>query len=264
MKPFISRRIRLCILMLCLMLLGCGCTPVPSPEQNPPQEPQPPQQDPETPGEQPSAPKAPKYTGYDTPCIVETLYTEQNIVADMVVTDKRFQADPTGQEDATKAINAAIAAVYAKGGGTVYLPAGQYKVTETIKVLPFVSLVGDYNAKAATDGSGEYGTVILAYPESVDADFPALFEIGGSAGVCGLTVYYPEQDINDVKPYGYTVYGERPRMVMLRDLTFINSYQGIGACLGGESNTHELLQVENVRMTVLSMGYRATLSREIG
>ena len=110
MKPYFSLRIRLCILMLCLMLLGCGCTPVPSPEQNPPQEPQPPQEDPETPGEQPDAPKEPKDTGYDTPCIVETLYTEQNIVADIVVTDKRFQADPTGQEDATKAINSAIAA----------------------------------------------------------------------------------------------------------------------------------------------------------
>ncbi len=47
------------------------------------------------------------------------------------------------------------------------------------------------------------------------------------------------------------------------DLTFINSYQGIGACLGGDG-THELLQVENVRMTALSMGYKAKLSREIG
>ncbi|MBQ7398108.1 MAG: hypothetical protein IJW09_04705, partial [Clostridia bacterium] len=149
---------------------------------------------------------------------------------------------------------AAIAAVYAKGGGTVYLPAGQYKVTETIKVLPFVSLVGDYNAAAATDGSGEYGTVILAYPESVDADFPALFEIGGSAGVCGLTVYYPEQDVNAPKPYPYTFNipggGGGPAYYMLSsivDVTIINAYRGISAM----TETNEQMNISGVRGTFL-------------
>ena len=239
------------VLLLCLP----SCTPSsPEPEQDPPA---PPTQD-EEPGDtesgkQEDEPKLPKYEGYKTPCLVETLYTEQNIVADAVVTDKKYKADPTGEEDASDAINKAIKAVYDAGGGTVYLPAGQYKVTKTIEVLPFVSLVGDYNAAAAKDGSGNYGTVILACPESVDANFPALFEIGGSAGVCGLTVYYPEQDASDVKPYPYTfsIPGTTKNhahymLSTLENVTVINGYRGVYA-----GSVNEQMNIRNVRGTFL-------------
>ncbi|MBQ7336841.1 MAG: hypothetical protein IJW40_00125 [Clostridia bacterium] len=262
MKSYSSMFFRALFLVCSLMLLLAlgACTPSssdPQPSEDlPPKDggdatEQPPEQTPQT----PTAPTV-KYTGYDTPCIVQTLYTEQNIVADVVVTDHRFQADPTGEKDATKAINSAISAVYAKGGGTVYLPAGKYKVTGTIKVLPFVSLVGDYNEAANTDGSGEYGTVILACPESVDADFPALFEIGGSGGVSGLVVYYPEQDVNNIKPYPYTfnipgstagaAYYMLPSIV---DCTVINGYRGISATGGNEQ-----MNIRRIRGTFL---YRA-------
>ena len=262
MKSFFSLCTRLCILMLCMVLLGCGCTPAPLDEPMPPDDTP---DTPDTPDEpdtpdvpdtpEPEAPKQPKYEGYKTPCLVETLYTEQNIVADAVVTDVRFKADPTGEKDATKAINNAIDSVYAKGGGTVYLPAGKYKITGSIDVKPFVSLVGDYNAAAATDGSGNYGTVILACPESVDADGPVLFKIGGSGGVCGLTVYYPEQDVSNPKPYPYTFNipgggAGAPAYYMLSsivDVTLINAYRGISAI----GNTNEQMNISGVRGTFL-------------
>ena len=208
------------------------------------------------------------------PYLVKTVYlTEQVIVANVIVTPEAYAVDPTGVKDSTAGIQAALDDCYALGGGTVFLPVGQYLVTKTVGIPFGVVLHGDWQDPDLTD-TPEYGTVILAKTpvleglEIYDPTAKPLFELrseqDGNNGLIGLTVYYPEQDINDVKPYGYTVYGERPRMVMLRDLTLINAYQGIGACLGGESNTHELLQVENVRMTVLSMGYKATLSREIG
>jgi len=58
------------------------------------------------------------------------------------VTD--FGADPTGLTDSTDAINNAIAAVNAAGGGTVYFPPGLYLVGSTTHVvmLSNVSLVG--------------------------------------------------------------------------------------------------------------------------
>ena len=263
MKRFFNILWMLTLLSLSALLLltlgGCHKT---TDEQ--PDDPTPPAD--EQPGEQPDedvseptpelTPAQPKYEGYSTPCIVETLYTEQNIVADAVVTDKKYKADPTGEEDATAAINKAIKAIYNAGGGTVYLPAGKYKVTGTIEVLPFVSLVGDYNADAAKDGSGEYGTVILACPDSVDANFPALFEIGGSAGVVGLTVYYPEQDAGNVKPYPFTfsIPGSTkgPAYYMLSsvvDVTVINGYRGIYA-----GSVNEQMNIRNVNGTFL---YRA-------
>lgn len=44
------------------------------------------------------------------------------------VTAAPFSADPSGQADATAAIQAALDAAAAKGGGVVYLPAGTYRI----------------------------------------------------------------------------------------------------------------------------------------
>ena len=212
--------------------------------------------------------------GYESgPYLVETVYvSEQVIIADIIATHAPYGADPTGLTDSTDAIQRALDDCAANGGGTVFLPVGQYLVTDTIHVPSGVVLQGDWQDPDLTNDP-KYGTVILAKLapltglEVTDPTAGVLFELlhqpEGNNGLVGLTVYYPDQDITGIKPYGYTVYGGKPRMVMLRDLTFINSYQGIGACLGGEG-THELLQVENVRMTVLNMGYKAKLSREIG
>ena len=105
-----------------------------------------------------------KYKGYSVPCIVETLFTQDVIVADVVATDfGQKNADPTGKEDSTNYINQAIQKVYNAGGGTVFLPSGTYKVTGTIQVLPFVSLVGDYDPA----GTGETGTIILALEQLI-------------------------------------------------------------------------------------------------
>ena len=209
----------------------------------------------------------------DGPYLVETVYvSEQVIIANVVVTPEKYGVDPTGAKDSTEGIQKALQDCYAMGGGTVFLPVGQYVVTSTLKVPYGVVLQGDWQDPDLTS-TPEYGTMIICKMDPLDdsetfdptADplIQLQHETDGNNGVIGMTFYYPDQDIKDVKPYGYTIYGGKPRMVMLRDLTFINSYQGIGACLGGEG-THELLQVENVRMTVLNMGYKASLSREIG
>ena len=191
--------------------------------------------------------KTVKYDGYKLPCIVETLFTKDVIVADAVVTNTtRNKADPTGQEDSTKAINAQIKAVYNNGGGTVYMPAGQYKVTGTIEVLPFVSLVGDYDEK----GTGQTGTVILA--EMANAADP-VFKIGGSAGVVGLSVYYPGQTIESVIPYGYTfdipggaAGAEYYMLSTVKDCKVFNGYQGVHA-----GSVNEQFNIENLCGTFL-------------
>lgn len=62
-------------------------------------------------------------------------------------------ADPTGVTDSTAIINAAIHATHTAGGGTVYLPAGHYKVSE-----PFIELLGGVHLQ----GAGRESTVIFA------------------------------------------------------------------------------------------------------
>ena len=53
-------------------------------------------------------------------------------------------ADPTGVTDSTAIINAAIHATHTAGGGTVYLPAGHYKVS-----APFIELLGGVHLQGA-------------------------------------------------------------------------------------------------------------------
>lgn len=62
-------------------------------------------------------------------------------------------ADPTGVTDSTAIINAAIHATHIAGGGTVYLPAGHYKVS-----APFIELLGGVHLQ----GAGRESTVIFA------------------------------------------------------------------------------------------------------
>lgn len=187
-----------------------------------------------------------QYEGYQTPCIVPTYYSSDVIVADVVATDNgKYSADPHGVQDSTDAINHCISKVYNGGGGTVFLPAGSYKVTGTIKVLPFVSLVGDFDR----EGTGSTGTVILAQPPE---DIP-LFEIGGSAGVVGLSVYYPEQSLQDVREYGFTfsIPGSAagPAYYMLstvKDCRVFNGYKGVYA-----GSVNEQMNLDNISGTFL-------------
>lgn len=54
-------------------------------------------------------------------------------LADIALNIKNFGADPTGVNDSTNAIQSAINSLQSKGiGGTVFIPAGTYKVTSTI------------------------------------------------------------------------------------------------------------------------------------
>lgn len=156
-----------------------------------------------------------------------------------------FGADPTGLSDSTAAIQDALNHCSNQGGGTVYLPAGRYLITSTVRIPAFTSLCGTN------------GTVILAKPPQTTEPEGILFRIGGSAGVCGLTVYYPDQCIDDVKPYSYTFYTDgRHENFMLASVyhcTVINGYLGIGACVF-EDNPHEMLTIDHVCGTFLSSG----------
>ena len=277
--------ILLAILMLVTMLVACQTHDTPDvddPAKDPTDDPSTPSDDPSddpTQGYQPTPEK--QRDAYELvtavgnengPYLVKTVYaTEQTIIADIIVTPEAYGVDPTGVKDSTEGIQKAVKDCRALGGGTVFLPAGQYLVTATIEIGEGVLLQGDWQDPDLTD-SPEYGTVILAktptlsgqevFDPSAKPLFRLIRENASNNGLSGLTIYYPEQDVKDVKPYGYTVYCIDPNMTVLRNLTLLNSYQGIGACLHGGG--HELLHIDTVRMTALVKGYQAKKSSEIG
>ena len=191
------------------------------------------------------------------PRVIEPLYpTEDVVVAEIVTTQAPYAADPTGIQDSTAAIQQAIDDCAAAGGGTVWLPVGRYLVTGSVTVQPFVTLWGDYNG-------GEDGTIILAKPPSVDAPTPALFYVSGSAGVMGLTVYYPEQSMDNVKPYPFTFYIGGAMLQNIVNCTVVNGYRGIGVCVR-EGEGHEQMTVENFKGAFLHVGIEAYNQSDVG
>ena len=194
--------------------------------------------------------------------IISTKYeTNHVVVADIIATDYEG-VDPTGQTDSTSGIQKALNACYQKGGGTVWLPEGKYLVTKTISIPNFVTLQGDWqNPDLVTDGVS-YGTVILAKVKSQDDDKTGLFVVKGSGGAVGLTVYYPEQSLADVKPYPHAFYIEGDMLSNISHVTVINGYRGVGACLG--ETGHEQLSIENVYGTFLYTGFALYNSSDVG
>ncbi len=196
------------------------------------------------------------------PAIIKTVYPTD----DVVVADVTVDTDSSGEKDVTAAIQQAIDICAANGGGTVWLPAGRYRVTGNIYIRQFVTLMGDYQNP---DEGKDYGTVIIADVESLDAMKPALFTIGASAGAVGLTVWYPNQNIDNVKPYPFTFYivGNDDYMLQtIKNCTLLNSYRGIGAgaeCENGIYECHEMMTVENVRGTFLYQAMNAHNSADV-
>ncbi|MBO4769869.1 MAG: hypothetical protein J5563_03710 [Clostridia bacterium] len=204
------------------------------------------------------------YVYENLPVIPETVFPQREIiVADAVATNPGYGADPTGEKNSRRAIQKALDDVSEAGGGTVYLPAGKYMVDGSIKIPPFVTLRGDYNYSE----DGGYGTVILDRQKSTTDCGQSLFILGGSGGVRGITVYYPEQDIDNVKPYPFTFYttgqGTSYMLSTVQDCTVINGYAGIGACVA-TANPHEQFTVENLRGTFLCRGAEVYNQADVG
>ncbi|MCL2512540.1 MAG: glycoside hydrolase family 55 protein [Oscillospiraceae bacterium] len=197
--------------------------------------------------------------------------TESLIVADVDVSEIEIggrYVDPTGNEDATDFIQAAIDACAAGGGGTVWLPKGEYRITRGIDVKVFVTLRGDWrNPDIVSDG--DYGTLIIADVPSDTAKYPGLFRIRGNAGCMGLTVWYPNQRLDSVLPYPYTFESPGGRsgwydtmMSTVKNCTLLNSYRGAGISLHNYEgdwgdpfgSTHEMYNVSGLYGTVLETG----------
>lgn len=128
-----------------------------------------------------------------------------------------------GRTDDSAAIQEAIDKAEERGGN-VYLPPGRYRVTKTIEVKSGVIFYGAHEAPSAHTLLS--GSVILACGESGDPDGPPLFHLHDSAKVSAITVFYPDQDIDDIKAYPWTFHLDGADQT-LEHITLMNSYQGI-------------------------------------
>lgn len=143
----------------------------------------------------------------------------------------QFGARADGLTDNTTAFQQALDAA-SVNGGTVFVPAGRYLVAGSIK-LTGVSLKGENIAPRSWTPFN--GTVIMATGGRDNEDAPALFEMGNSSAVSGISVYYPGQSVDDIRPYPWTFHigSYHPDSTVfdctIENVTLINSFNGIHA-----------------------------------
>ena len=210
--------------------------------------------------------------------LITNNYERDDVFVADIILDKAhgYDIDNTGVNSATQVIQEAIDEMSSRGGGTVYLPAGKYRITSRIEIKPYVNLRGDYRNPNNVK-NGDYGTIIIAGVSSSDDEVGQnvnLFRMAGSTGLIGFTFFYPMQYMDNVVPYGYAI--EIPggittdyhNVFTIKDVTFLNAYRGICASITPsgitKSVTHEQLHLENIRGTILREGMHLTNSSEVG
>ncbi len=208
-----------------------------------------------------------RYSG--TPCTVTTPTNTQamliqskydnlyNIVADVNVMD--FGAKGDGKTNDTAAFKAAIAAVEAMGGGTVYAPPGYYCLTESLNLPALCTLAGDLKT-----GTAE-GTVLCIYGGKGTTDRSrAAIICGPHASIQNLAFWYPEQTIvgGQAIPYPAAINQNYINGLTVRNVTFVNAYRGIDAVQAGAVLALEYLR--DIYGTCLEVGYCNDYNLDIG
>lgn len=167
-----------------------------------------------------------------------------------------YGARADGTRDATAAIQNALDEA-GKAGGKALLPAGRYLVGASLRIPPGVTLQG--TCESPQWSKPLRGSVVLATGGGGNEDGPALFELGHSAAVRGVTVWYPNQKPTDIHPYPWTFH-LRGNDNTVENVTLINSYNGIR--IGPENNVRH--RIRSVVGCVLRRGILVDFCTDIG
>ncbi|MCK5563756.1 MAG: hypothetical protein KAJ07_00795 [Planctomycetes bacterium] len=187
--------------------------------------------------------------------VAETVYpTDDYVITPHWAEDFGIVGD--GVTDVTDAIQTALVSIGNLGGGALYLPAGNYKVSGNLTVPSRVTLRGDW--QKPVPGSPIVGTIIQAYAGRGDVDAVPFIELSGSSGVRDIAIWYPEQDPTDIQPYPPTLHGGG---VTLENVTLVNPYFGFTTYLDG---TTACPFVRGVYGTPLYMGTEYDRLADIG
>ena len=164
-----------------------------------------------------------------------------------VISITSFGAKPDGQTDCTAAIQAAIDAA-APRGGVVQVPIGRWRCQGHLVLRKGVHLSGMSLAPRSWEPAT--GSILLPTEGRNDEQAPAFIEMRSSTALAGLTIYYPEQTVDDIRPYPFTIQ-IRADPADARDVSFdatvenvtlINSYNGIRTG-PTENGRHRLVRI---------------------
>ncbi len=188
--------------------------------------------------------------------IAPTLPTRDTVIAGYDIT--QFGILPDKGMDATQAIRLATRLLARAGGGTLWLPAGRYRISEPISLSRNVTIRGDWAPPVAGKPIG--GTILEMTANRGQADGPPGISLSEAAAVVGVAFWYPEQQASQIVPYPATVKQFGGTGMALENVTFVNAYRGF-VC-GPEGCA--LFFLRNLYGTVLETGIEIDGTSDIG
>jgi len=135
-----------------------------------------------------------------------------------------YGAKGDGVSDDTAAFTEAMAAV-AERGGVVQVPVGNYLIKTHLAVPAMVTLEGVW--RIPTAWTQHHGSTLLAVEGEGSEEGPPFISLAANATLKGITVFYPNQQANAIKPYPWCVACTGGDNASIIDCLLVNPYQGV-------------------------------------
>jgi len=167
-----------------------------------------------------------------------------------------FGAKADATTDNTAAFQQALDKA-AETGATVRVPPGQYRIDGVLTIPASVTLEGAWPTMHTT--TLDKGTTLFAYAGRDKEDSAPFISLKPGATLKGVTIYYPEQKVNDIHAYPWTIRGQGPHCNVV-DVAMGNSYNGIDVGTLDSEGHH----LRNVSMCALRKGVYIDHCADIG
>lgn len=133
-----------------------------------------------------------------------------------------------GKTDDTAAFQRALDDAAAAGGGTVFVPAGTYRIERHLTVPPGTALVGIGRAPQSYSPR-QPGSMLLAVEGAgKPGGEPFLTLAGPNSTLEGISILYPDQKMeNPPVPYPWTIRGGGGENVSILNVLLVNPYQAV-------------------------------------
>ena len=166
---------------------------------------------------------------------------------------KEYGASGNRSADDTKAFQAAIKAAGQNGGGIVFVPDGEYRVTENLNLGKGVELRGNSGGRhlVSDKPNQQLGSLVFVEVGEGDERGTAFITLDDGSGIRGIGFFYPHQDYKDFKTYPFLIRANGKRNYVI-DCAAPNPYQGIE--LNGDDHLVEYSFFGGLRRTYQANG----------
>ena len=188
--------------------------------------------------------------------LILLLFSNAFCIEILGVTVSEYGAIADGKTDNTLAFQAALDHA-AEKGLTVTVPAGPYAFDSVLIIPEGVCLKGIGEGPIAT--RLDKGTLLMPKAGRDKETSAPFITMQQNSTLKGLSIYYPQQVVENIRPYPYTVQVRGSRCNII-DVTMVNSYNGIdcGSVYHGQD------YLRNIYLCALRRGLYIDRTTDIG